>query len=572
MIFIDFEVFHSDWLCVAVDTKNEKTIEIVNDREKLINLYEENKNDIWIGYNIRHYDQYILKGIILNFNPKEINDYIIIDKNPGWKFSSSFKNVSLNIYDVMTSFHGLKQLEGFMGNNIEETSVDFNIDRKLTDDEIRESLKYCTHDVLQTIEVFSNRIEEFEAHLGLINEFNISLKYISKTKVQLSAMILEATKKEHDDEFDIKFIDTLKLNKYNHILKWYKNPVNRNYECELETIVAGVVHKFAWGGLHGAIEKYINTGVFINIDVRSFYPALMIEYDFLSRNVRDSKKYREIRDKRLEFKKNKDSRQAPLKIVLNGTYGAMKDKFNPLYDPRQANNVCINGQLLLLDLIEKLEPFCEIIQSNTDGVLVKLKHIDDFKLIDDICYEWETRTRMELEFETFVKVIQADVNNYILVKPNGEYKSKGAYVKKLNVLDNDLPIINSAIVNFLLKNISVENTINNCNKLIEFQKIVKISSNYKYAILGHWTGRGKNKKFTGEKLKDKTFRIFASKYSKNGIFKVNDRNPEKFADTADNIFIDNSDIRDKNIPEELDKSWYINLAKKRLKEKFGING
>ena len=153
-----------------------------------------------------------------------------------------------------------------------------------------------------------------------------------------------------------------------------------------------------------------------------------------------------------------------------------------------------------------------------------------------------------------------------------QYKSKGAYVKKLNVLDNDLPIINSAIVNFLLKNISVENTINNCNELIEFQKIVKISSNYKYAILGHWTGRGKNKKFTGEKLKDKTFRIFASKYSKNGIFKVNDRNPEKFADTADNIFIDNSDIRDKNIPEELDKNWYINLAKKRLKEKFGING
>lgn len=572
MIFIDFEVFHSDWLCVAVDTKNEKTIEIVNDREKLLELYEKNKNDIWVGYNIRHYDQYILKSILLDLNPKELNDYIIVGKNPGWKFSSAFRDVPLNIYDVMTSFHGLKQLEGFMGNNIEETSVDFNIDRKLTRKEIKESLKYCTHDVEQTIEVFGNRIEEFEAHLGLINTFDIALNHISKTKVQLSAMILEATKKEYDDEFDIQFVDTLRLDKYKFVLDWYKNPINRDYTKELETEVAGVTYKFAWGGLHGAIEKYVDKGVFINIDVASFYPALMIEYDFLSRNVKDSKKYREIRDKRLEYKKIKDPRQAPLKIVLNGTYGAMKDKFNPLYDPRQANNVCINGQLLLLDLIEKLEPICKIIQSNTDGVLVKLKHIDDFKLVDDICYEWEQRTKMELEFETFVKVIQADVNNYIIVKSNGEYKSKGAYVKKLNILDNDLPIINTAITNYLLKNIPVENTINSCTSLIDFQKIVKVSSNYKYAILGHWIGRGKNREFVGEKLKDKTFRVFASKFSNDGIFKVNNRNPEKFADTPDNIFIDNSDIRNSVIPEELDKNWYIDLTKKRLKEKFGING
>src|SRR3712207_8214028 len=58
--------------------------------------------------------------------------------------------------------------------------------------------------------------------------------------------------------------------------------------------------------------------------------------------------------------------QAPLKIVLNGTYGAMKDKYNPLYDPRQANRVCVYGQLLLLDLIEKLEPHCDIIQRSEE--------------------------------------------------------------------------------------------------------------------------------------------------------------------------------------------------------------
>ncbi|WP_288867911.1 DNA polymerase domain-containing protein [uncultured Parvimonas sp.] len=566
MIFIDFEVFKSDWLAVTLDTKTEKYTEIVNDREKLLKLYEENKDDIFIGYNIRHYDQYIFKAILLDLDVKALNDYIIISKELGWRYSNLFRDIQLNTYDVMTSMHGLKQLEGFMGNDIRETSVDFNIDRKLTDEEIQESIKYCKHDVEQTALVFFERIEEFQAHMGLIKEFDLPLSDVSKTKVQLSAKILDARKVERDDDFDLKIVDTLKLDKYNYVKEWYQNPINHDYGKELVTDIAGVPHTFAWGGVHGARDKYIKDGIFINVDVGSFYPALMIEYDFLSRNVSDSNKFREIRDKRLEYKKNKDSRQAPLKIVINGTYGAMKYKYSPLYDPRQANNVCVNGQLLLLDLIEKLEPHCEIIQSNTDGVLVRIDSLDDFEIIDDICYEWESRTRMNLEFDTYIKVIQADVNNYIIVAPNGSYKSKGAYVKKLSKLDNDLQIINEAIINYLLKNISVEETILKEKHLIKFQKIVKVSSNYKYAMLGHWN----DKEFIGEKLTDKTFRVFASKNSKDGIFKVNNRNPEKFADTPNNIFIENGDIKNKRCPKDLDYTWYIDLAKNRLNKKFGV--
>ena len=109
-----------------------------------------------------------------------------------------------------------------------------------------------------------------------------------------------------------------------------------------------------------------------------------------------------------------------MKIVLNATYGAMKDKYNQLYDPRQANNVCVGGQLLLLDLIEKLENQCQLIQSNTDGLLLWNYPEEDFDLIDDICYEWEQRTRMELEFESYQKVFQKDVNNYVIVDFEGK--------------------------------------------------------------------------------------------------------------------------------------------------------
>ena len=133
MLFYDFEVFKEDWLVVIIDTDKEIINEIVNDRSKLNEIYQANKNNIWIGYNSRRYDQYILKAILAGFNPKEINDFMIVEGKGGWEFSSLLNKFPIINFDIMTSMHSLKQLEGFMGNNIKETSVPFDIDRKLTD-------------------------------------------------------------------------------------------------------------------------------------------------------------------------------------------------------------------------------------------------------------------------------------------------------------------------------------------------------------------------------------------------------------------------------------------------------
>ena len=561
MIFYDFEVFKYDWLVVLYDMHNKKDTVIVNDSKKLKDYYKEHKNDIWVGYNSRHYDQYILKGILCDFNPKDINDWIIVKEKGGWSYSDLFRSIQLNNFDIMTTFHGLKQLEGFMGNMIKESDVSFDTNRKLNEKELEEVIRYCRHDVEQTIRVFLQRKNEFESHMQLITTFNLPLSYISKTKVQLSAIILDAHKKERNDEFDIQFPDTLKIEKYKEIFNWYKNPVNRDYEKELVVNVAGVDHIFAWGGLHGAIPNYIAEGRFLNIDVASYYPSLMIEYGWGSRNMSNPDKYKEIRDTRIKLKKEKNPLQAPYKIVLNGTYGAMKDRYNNLYDPRQANNVCVGGQLLLLDLIEKLEGKCKLIQSNTDGLIVKIDGNEEEIL--KVCHEWEQRTRMTLEYDYYKKIIQKDVNNYIIVDEEGNYKSKGGYVKKLNALDNDLPIVNKAVVDYFIKGIEPEDTILKCNDLKMFQNVVKISSKYMYALYGN------------TKLKEKCLRVFASKDENDkGVFKLKQegKNPEKIAGTPFHCFINNEDINIHNrIPRKLDKNWYVELAKKRINDFKGCD-
>lgn len=152
-----------------------------------------------------------------------------------------------------------------------------------------------------------------------------------------------------------------------------------------------------------------------------------------------------------------------------------------------------------MDLIEHLEPYFELIQSNTDGVMFKLKSEQDVDKYKDICKAWEERSRMSLEHDIINKVVQKNVNNYIIVMEDRKVKSKGAYVKKLDKLDNDLPIANKALMNYFIKDIPVEETINNANELIDFQKVVKVSSKYQYALHGN------------VRLNEKILRVFASK-------------------------------------------------------------
>lgn len=564
MIFYDFEVFRYNWLVVAIDPKKPKPYVIWDDPEALKKLHKEYKNDIWVGFNSRHYDQYILKGILCGFDAWELNDHIITRRLPGWSFSSLLRKIFLINYDVAPLGNSLKQLEGFQGHNIHESDVDFKIDRPLTDDEKAETVKYCTNDVEETINVFVAKIDDFNALLWLVKEFKFPLSYMSKTKAQISAEILECEKVDRVDEWDLFTLKCLKLKKYKEAAKWFLNPENHDYKKKFEMIVAGIKHVLAWGGIHGAREKYHykcdKDHLMLHVDVESYYPRLMIFHNLLTRNAKKPKRFRQIFDRRMALKHaGKKKEQAPFKIVINGTFGICKDPTNKAFDPRNANLICVNGQLLLLDLIEKLEavPSFELIQSNTDGLIIKIAK-KDFELVDDICYEWESRTDMILGFDFIKEIWQKDVNNYVFVQYDGKVERKGAYVKELSPMDNDLPIINKALVDYMLKGVPVEDTINNCDNLVDFQKICKLTNKFDHVT------------HNGVTYVNKCYRIFASKSPKDEtVYKVKQGRNNKFANTSERSFIENGDITNAKVPAKLNREWYINLAKERLQQ-YGV--
>ena len=360
--FLDFEVWPHLWCCTIINPITKEKTVIVNEREKLVDHYNAHKNEIYVTFNGRNYDDYIFKAILCNFDPWKMNEWIIIKGRKGWEFSTLLQKVKLNSFDCMTGFNGLKTLEAFIGMDIRETTIPFDYDGEFTDEMIEEVLFYNEHDVLATINVFMERKSEFDSYMGLLKLFNLPLSYLSKSKAQLAAIITGARKTKHNDEFDISLPPTMRIEKYTKVIDYFKN--DWNYDNSLEIEVAGVPHTYGTGGIHGAIPNYYGEGEFLHVDVNSYYPSLIIRYPeyCMSRTGASLEKFKEIYNNRLMFKKQKDKRADALKIVINSFYGANKDKFNPLYDPRCANNICIFGQVLLTDLIERLEGHCDLIQ------------------------------------------------------------------------------------------------------------------------------------------------------------------------------------------------------------------
>lgn len=298
----------------------------------------------------------------------------------------------------------------------------------------------------------------------------------------------------------------------------------------------------------------------------SYYPSQIIKWDLLSRACPNPKIYSDIRDLRLKYKHEGNPLQAPLKLILNSTYGiqlACKQLENgeyrtlsPMADPRKAREICVNGQLMLLQLIEDVMEninTAKILNTNTDGIVFEIDN-NDFDKLDRYVKAWEDRTKMSMEYDYITYMAQRDVNNYIAVFDNGTIERKGGAVKKSSTLDKDLPIVSDAVVEYFVNGVPPETTINNEISMMMFMKTYKLSSKYNHAI------------YNGEVLTDKVYRVFASRSRKDGIvYKCKEGGkPEKFAGCPNHCKIVNGNIQRMIVSKWLDKQWYIDEAWKRI--------
>lgn len=579
ILVYDFEVFKKFW-CVVIASAT--GILEITDRVQLMDYYKEHQDCIWVGYNSTHYDQYILGAVYNGFRNESLYRVSQDLIEEGRTKRGGGPPAGFISYDTGDKFRSLKELEAFMGHSIEESSIPFDYDGEFTEEMKVETLRYCRHDVLETVEVLKNRIYDFMAQKSLIETFKLPQTDYRLTKAQLTAKVLKCRKAWELDrleeeelassEWDNQILDCVHITKYPEVLEFYSNRANY-MEGTKEIMISGVPHTFALGGIHGAIKRCHRKGQLLHIDVTSYYPSIMIQHDLLTRRSKEPGLFTEIYNKRVELKKaGKKQEQAPYKIILNSTFGITNHKYSDAYDPQRNHDVCINGQLMLLMLLEMLEGTCELIQSNTDGIIVDCTGFDQDK-VKDICHEWEKITKMGLSFEEVSEIWQKDVNNYLIRFEDGKEEAKGAYVKFNSELDNDMSIVNEAVREGLRKMSwdAITEYIEKHDRpedLVKFQKIVKLSSRYNHVYFGR-----------NEIKNHRCFRLFAV-CDGEILFKAKSREGthEKYANTPESATIVFGDLRDPNLTdimgrrfgiEDVDKQYYIDLARSRAMD-FGL--
>ena len=290
---------------------------------------------------------------------------------------------------------------------------------------------------------------------------------------------------------------------------------------------------------------------------------------YTSRNIPSPDVYAATIERRVKAKRAGDKATAnALKLVLNTTYGAMLNRYNPLYDPLMGRSVCISGQLFLLELANHLVTDCKtlkVIQLNTDGIMVSFDE-DEYQKVLEITGEWQERTGFELEEDTVKSICQKDVNNYVEVPFEGEPKIKGGVLVRgiapagaFNI-NNNACVVARAVKDYLAYGVPVEKTIMECDRLLDFQLVAKAGSKYGDAL----------HEVDGElNVVQKVNRVYATEDHRFGtLYKMHltTGTPVKIAGLPSRCVVDNDNHLSIDV---VDRDWYIRLAKRYVRDFLG---
>ena len=620
IIVYDIEVFAHDWVVVFLDISTWTWTVYHNDNQG-VRAYMSQKGRIFCGFNNKHYDNHIVKAICCGAAPelvKEINDFIIAQERPGWEHwfirRNKFWFDSFDLMDDTQVGTSLKHIEAHLGVNIEETEVDFNLDRPLTEEELQRTIRYCKWDVSNTARLLTLRKNYLDCKIDLGRMCGLTdAQALYCTNARLAAKYLGATRVERYDGREYTYPDNLRVDIIpGEVLNFFGQirdmsiPDADLFKRKLNINIGGCPCVYAWGGVHGSLTQYYEEEtrdrVIENRDVSSLYPSLLDLYNYISRNCADPEKYRRTKQERLEAKHRGDKKTAnTLKNPLNVTSGAMDQPTNDLYDPRNARSMRISGQLFLTELVVELLTQCltmKLLNFNTDGLMYSVDR-SELPKVNEICSEWERRTRFELETDHIQKVYIKDVNNLLFIKTGGKVKTVGGYLnygiseKGAWKINNDYTIVKDAVIAYFVHGTPVEETINNCNDIHKFQVIAKAGGGYKAVyrvpadyesyrkryekankVIDPATGKKKNPRwywscYDGPHTEvQRVNRVYASVHPDLGtLVKVKpDGTVGKIGGIPESCAIDN---RNTLTLADVDRGWYVNLAKKYIEDYTG---
>lgn len=516
----DIEVFENCFHCCVKDTEENQIYkfeisERVNQLTQLVDFfYYQNIGRMFCGYNNHHYDDVIINYIIDFYYKMDTLYYEkvcrslfnlsqkIIESEEGgdlpfkkWKYAKYFYSMDLLTMQFSRKLRvGLKTMQVTMHyKNVQEYEGDFGL--PIPTSKIDEMIAYNINDVESTTELLNRLQKDIELRLFIEKEHGIDCLSMDSVKMAETFLLEKFSEKSGIPKNVIKEMrspmDYIPLKDVILPFIKYKNPKlqsvleemreqvvyskeRKGYEKKF--VLSNVVYSIGVGGIHTIHTPMIflpKVDEFIgHADVASMYPSLLIEYGFGPRQGGEifRELFAQLKAERLEAKHTGQKvKNQFLKIVLNSPTGKMQQEVSWMYDPFNVFRIRINGQLILLLLVDRLLDLgCEIIQCNTDGVVYRAKN-GLKQAISDAIKEVESLTRLEFESDEYEAFYQYAINDYFGVLKGGEIEEKGMFITK-NKLGKGLApvVIPKAVINYFVKGEPIEEFIKSDRDIRDF--------------------------------------------------------------------------------------------------------
>lgn len=507
VIVFDLEVFPNVFHCCCKNTQTDKLylFEISERKNQLLDLvrfFDENKY-MFCGYNNHHYDDVIINYILdYSFTMEgmdvfkicqslfNISTYIVNyeegteNKTKQWKYAHYFHSMDLLTMMFSSKLRvGLKEMQVTMHyHNVQEYEGDFT--QWLPESEIDKMIEYNINDVESTCALLNQLKGDIELRLFIEEEYGI--KALSSDSVKIAETLLakqycDATgmsfKELKDmrspmDYIPLKDVILPVISYKNQILQDVLADMKSQVVCSLERkgyekkfVLSNVVYSIGVGGIHSIHTPKIfrpNDDEFIgHSDVASMYPSFIVQYKWIPRHLGETfwKVYKRIYHERIEAKHSgQELKNKALKLVLNSVTGKFQQDTSWMYDPFSVFKIRINGQLVLLMLVDRLlELDCKIVQVNTDGVMYVGKKSNADR-IQEAIHEVEQLTRLTFESNNYEAFYQYAINDYFGVEEGYSQSGNPKLIEKKGMFITDTKlgkglapvIIPKAVINYFL--------------------------------------------------------------------------------------------------------------------------
>ena len=529
----DVEIFPNCFHCCCKDTETGRLYKFEiserrNQLEELVDFFRYAHEDyfkLFCGYNNHHYDDVVINYIIdytrtlaslpywkicqslFNLSTTIVEDEDgSREKLKRWKYAHYFESMDLLTMQFSQKLRvSLKTMQVTMHyKNVYEYEGDF--DQPLPIDKIDEMIAYNINDVESTTELLNRLKEQIDLRLFIEKEHGIDCLSMDSVKMAETFLLEEYSKRSGIPKNVIKEMrspmDYIPLKDVILPFIKYKNPKlqdvledmkkqivyskeRKGYEKRF--VLSNVVYSVGVGGIHSIHTPKIflpkDDEHIGHADVTSMYPSLLIKYQLGPRHL--GKLFCDIFEgiyyERIEAKRTGQKiKNLFLKIVLNSPTGKMQQEVSWMYDPFNVFKIRINGQLILLMLVDRLlELGCEIIQVNTDGVVYRAKNnLKDG--IERAIKEVEQITQLGFEVDEYEAFYQYAINDYFGVLKGGEIEEKGMFITKTKLGKGLAPvIIPKAVINYFVNKIPVTETIEKDKDIRDFLMSQAVDKKFK---------------------------------------------------------------------------------------------